>query len=107
MPCPSPAYPPEFTATDVAKLRQLVRRPTPEPRSVQRAQLARLLAADPTVSNRTAGARLGHHPNWVYHWRQRWAQDGFTLAALADRPRAGRPRTVSPPRGGPGDRHRL
>ena len=107
MPCPYPAYHPQFSAADVAALQQVVRRPTTEQRYVQRAQLALLLAAEPPVSNTAAGERLGKHPNWVCKWRKRWAQDGFALTALADRPRAGRPRTVSPPRGGDGDRRRL
>jgi hypothetical protein len=107
MPCPSPAYHPQFSAADVAALQHLVRRPTTEQRYVQRAQLALLLAAEPTVSNTAAGERLGKHPNWVFKWRKRWAQAGFAVTALADRPRVGRPRTVSPPRGGHGDRGRL
>jgi hypothetical protein len=97
MPGPSPAYPPPFSAADVAALQHLVRRPTTEQRYVQRAQVALLRAAEPTVSNTAAGERLGKPPNWVFTWRKRGAQAGFALTALADRPRVGRPRTVSPP----------
>ena len=99
MPTPTPAYHPQWSAQDVAALEQLVRRPTSEQRLVQRAQLALLLHAQPTVGNTAAARLLGKHPNWVRKWRKRWTLEGGALAVLADRPRAGRPRALSPPRG--------
>ncbi len=102
MPTPYPAYHPQFAPDTVAALERLVRRPTSEQRLVQRAKLALLLQADPTVGNTAAGQQLGQHPNWVRKWRKRWALAGGTLAALADHPRSGRPPRLSPPRPGDG-----
>lgn len=102
MPAPTPAYHPQLAASDEAALERLVGRPTSEQRLVQRAKLALLLHAQPTVGNTAAGQQLGQHPNWVRKWRKRWAVEGFALARLADRPRSGRPRLVSPPGGGDG-----
>src|SRR3954454_938041 len=96
MPTPTPAYHPVVAPSEVAALERLVRRATSEQRLGQRAKLALLLQAQPTVGNTAAAAQLGQHPNWVRKWRKRWAQAGFALAALADRPRSGRPRTLSP-----------
>ena len=101
MPLPSPAYHPQLGPADVAALERLVRRPRSEQRLVERARLALLLHAQPTLGNTAAARQLGHHPNRVHKWRKRWATEGFALEALADRPRSGRPPTVSPP--GPGD----
>jgi Winged helix-turn helix len=107
MPTPTPAYHPAVAPSAVAALERLVRRATSEQRLVQRAKLALLLQAQPTVGNTAAAAQLGQHPNWVRKWRKRWAQAGFALAALADRPRSGRPRTLSPPGGGDGQSRGL
>jgi transposase len=107
MPTPYPAYHPELAADDVATLERLVRRPTSEQRLVQRAKLALLLHAEPTVGNTAAAQRLGQHPNWVRKWRKRWALDGFAVAGLGDHPRSGRPPRVSPPRPGDGQSRRL
>jgi hypothetical protein len=107
MPTPTPAYHPAVAPSEVAALERLVRRATSEQRLVQRAKLALLLQARPTVGNTAAAAQLGQHPNWVRKWRKRWAQAGFALAALADRPRSGRPRTLSPPGGGDGQSRGL
>ena len=102
MPTPYPAYHPQLAPDEVTALERLVRRPTSEQRWVQRAKLALLLQADPTIGNTAAAQQLGQHPNWVRKWRKRWALDGFAVAGLADRPRSGRPPRVSPP--GPGHR---
>lgn len=103
MPRPYPSYRPEFALGDVAALERLVRCTSRAHRIVQRAKLALLLQREPTVGNREAARRLGQHPNWVCTWRKRWAERGFSVAALADRPRPGRPVAVSPP--GAGDGH--
>jgi hypothetical protein len=102
MPLPTPAYHPWLGPAEVVALEQLVRRPRSEQRLVERARLALLLHAQPTIGNTAAARQLGHHPNWVHKWRKRWATDGFAIAALADRPRAGRPATLSPPRASDG-----
>ncbi len=96
MPGPLPAARPQFTPDDVTVLQALVRRPSLPHRTIQRAKLALLLHAEPDLPSPVAAARLGQHPNGVRHWRQRWARDGFSLAALADRPRSGRPPTFTP-----------
>jgi Winged helix-turn helix len=107
MPTPTPAYHPQLAARDVVALERLVRRPTSEQRLVQRAKLALLLHAQPALGNTAAAQQLGQHPNWVRKWRKRWALAGFALPALADRPRSGRPRSVSPPGGGDGQSRGL
>ncbi len=107
MPTPTPAYHPQLAARDVVALERLVRRPTSEQRLVQRAKLALLLHTQPALGNTAAAQQLGQHPNWVRKWRKRWALAGFALPALADRPRSGRPRTVSPPGGGDGQSRGL
>ena len=100
MPSPRPAYTAVVAAADVAALERMVRKPTLAYRLVQRAKLALLLHRQPTVANAAAARQLGQHVNWVRHWRKRWAQHGFSLAALADQPRSGRPPTISPPHPG-------
>ena len=101
MPIPWPAFHPQVGPADVAALERLVRRPRSEQRLVERARLALLLQAQPAIGNTAAARQLGHHPNWVAKWRKRWATQGLAVEALADRPRSGRPPTVSPP--GPSD----
>lgn len=107
MPKPYPLYHPEFAPEDVATLEGLVRRTSLAHRVVQRAKLALLLHRDREVGNAAAARRLGQHPNWVGTWRKRWAEEGFSVAALEDRPRAGRPVAVSPPDAGDGHGGRL
>ena len=107
MPTPTPAYHPQLAARDVVALERLVRRPTSEQRLVQRAKLALLLHAQPALGHTAAAQQLGQHPNGVRKWRKRWALAGFALPALADRPRSGRPRSVSPPGGGDGQSRGL
>ena len=97
---PCPTYQPVFSADDVAALSRLVRKQTLAHRLVQRARLALLLHAQPMMATPVAAQRLGQHANWVRYWRKRWATQGFSLAALQDQPRSGRPSRVSPP--GPG-----
>ena len=107
MPTPRPAYHPAFGPADVAALETLVRKPTLAHRLVQRAKLALLLHRQPTIASAAAARQLGRHPNWVRTWRKRWATTGFSVAALEDQPRSGRPPTVSPPRPGHGHGDRL
>jgi hypothetical protein len=107
MPTPRPAYEPVFGPADVAALATMVRKGTLAHRLVQRAKLALLLHRQPTIASAAAARQLGQHPSWVRTWRKRWATRGFSLAALADQPRSGRPPTVSPPRPGHGQGDRL
>jgi winged helix-turn helix protein len=102
MPSPQPHYRPVVPSEEVARLERLVRRTSLAHRVVQRAKLALLLHREPEVGNTAAARRLGQHPNWVGTWRKRWAEEGFSVAALEDRPRAGRPVAVSPPDTGDG-----
>src|SRR2546421_291093 len=62
MPTPTPAYHPAVAPSAVAALERLVRRATSEQRLVQRAKLALLLQAQPTVGNTAAAPHLGQHP---------------------------------------------
>lgn len=103
MPGPRPTYQPAFSPEDVAALGQLVRKQTFAHRPVQRAKLALLLQTRPAIANPVAAQHLGQHANWVRYWRKRWATDGFSLAALADRPRSGRPAVFSPSGAGNGE----
>ncbi|MFN8559855.1 MAG: helix-turn-helix domain-containing protein [Dehalococcoidia bacterium] len=107
MPSPRPAYHPTFGSAEVAALERLVRKPTLAHRLVQRAKLALLLHRQPAIASVAAARQLGQHPNWVRTWRKRWATAGFSVAALADQPRSGRPPTVSPPGPGHGQGDRL
>ena len=107
MPSPYPAFQPQIAAEDVAALQHVARQTSAPHRLVQRAKLALLLAAQPDIASTVAAQQLGQHPNWVRDWRQRWAREGFSLAALADRPRAGRPPVFSPSGGGDRDGGRL
>lgn len=103
MPSPYPAFQPQISVQDVAALQQLVRKTSAAHRLVQRAKLALLLAGQPEVASTVAARQLGQHPNWVRDWRKRWASEGFSLAALADAPRSGRPPVFSPSGRGDGD----
>jgi hypothetical protein len=103
MPKPYPLYHPAQTPGDVVTLEGLARRTRLAHRVVQRAKLALMLHREPGVGNAEAARRLGQHPNWVCAWRKRWAEEGFSVAALEDRPRSGRPVVISPP--GAGDGH--
>ena len=60
-----------FSADDVAALDRLVRQPTLAQRLVQRARLALLLHAPPTMAAPLAAQHLGQHANWVRYWRNR------------------------------------
>ena len=102
MPRPYPAYHPELSPETVATLEVVVRHPKQEHRVVQRAKLALLLHAEPTLGNAAAARRLDQHPNWVRKWRKRWAREGAPALQLQDRPRTGRPPAFSP--SGPSDR---
>jgi len=59
---------------------------------VQRARLALLLYRHSEMSSPEAARRLGQSPQWVYQWRRRWVEDGFSLT---ERARRGRPRVYS------------
>jgi len=60
---------------------------------VQRARLALLLYRHSDMSSPEAARRLGQSSPWVYRWRRRWVEDGFSLTEQA---RGGRPRIYSP-----------
>lgn len=107
MPKPFPMFEPQIGAEDVAALQRVARKTSAAHRLVQRAKLALLLAAEPRIASTVAARQLGQHPNWVRDWRKRWARDGFSLAALADLPRSGRPPAFPPTGRGDRDGRRL
>jgi hypothetical protein len=100
-------FQPQISAEDGAALQHLARQTRVAHRLVQRAKLALLLAADPSIASTVAARQLGQHPNWVRDWRKRWTREGFSLAGLADMPRSGRPPVFSPSGGSDCDGHRL
>jgi len=99
MPGPAPTHRPTFTPDQLAACARLIRRPSAPQAQVARAQLARLLHAEPTLDHAAAARRLGKHPNWARKWRRTWATEGFRLA---DRPGRGRKPAFSPAAGGDG-----
>ena len=72
-----------------AELEAVSRRATAPFRLVQRARIVLLAASG--LENRAVAARLGTCEDTARKWRRRYCQGG--LAALADAPRPGRPRT--------------
>ncbi len=94
---PSPSYQPRFSADQIAKCGQLIRRHNAPQARVFRAKLALLLHAQPALDNVAAGRRLGKHANWVRYWRRIWATEGFRLTDQTGR---GRKPAFPPPRRG-------
>jgi len=76
---PPPTYQPHFTEAEIAQVRALVDRRQAPHGEVQRARLALLLHEQPDLRSPEAARHLGQCTNWVRHWRQRWATEGFTL----------------------------
>ena len=79
---------------DREKLEAAIRPATAEKRVVRRAEAALLMAAG--VSVRDTGAALGADPRTVWKWRKRFLTAKSIEEALADAPRSGRPRALSP-----------
>ena len=102
MPGLLPRYRPKLSPSQLAEARKVSRKRTAPHALVERADLALLLAENPTMTNPGAGRRLGLHENTVRKWRMRWATDGFSLQDLS---RSGRP-PVFPPRRGRADQGR-
>jgi transposase len=84
-----------LTLEERSELERRARRQTATKREVFRAQIV-VLAAD-GLRNDEIAERLGTVRTTVSRWRKRFFED--RSAGLADRPRSGRPRTVSPSRG--------
>jgi transposase len=84
-----------LTPEERSELERRARRQTATKREVFRAQIV-VLAAD-GLRNDEIAERLGTVRTTVSRWRKRFFED--RSAGLADRPRSGRPRTVSPSRG--------
>ena len=82
----------ELSPDQRAELDRRLRARTAERREYERLEMVRLVAEGPTVP--AAARALGRHPQTVRQAVARFRAEGF--AGLADRPRAGRPPTVSP-----------
>ena len=82
----------ELDADERAALERVTRRTTEAAGLVRRARIVVLVADGVPLDQ---GAReVGVRPNVVRTWADRYREGG--LAALQDRPRPGRPRTLSP-----------
>ncbi len=93
-PHPGPRGTPlRVSAKDLERLEAAVRPAKAEKRIVQRAQAALLMAQG--VSIRDTAKALEVTDRTVRRWRQRFLRTGDIVAALADAPRSGRPRTLS------------
>lgn len=99
MPGPSPLYRPLFKVEQLAQAKRIANQHQAPYAVVQRAQLVLLLQAQPEQDNSSLAKALGQHPNWVYKWRKRWANAGFSLLDQTGR---GRKPTFSPA----GENHR-
>jgi transposase len=75
------------------RVEAVVRPAKAEKRVVLRAEAALLMSQG--VSTRDTAKALGVNDRTVRRWRQSFLQTGDILAALADAPRSGRPRSLS------------
>src|SRR4051812_3586400 len=87
----TPTLPLPLTVAQRAALEAAIRPATAEKRIVQRAR-ARLLMAEGWTAAEIA-RRVGAGARSVERWRARFATAADPLAALADAPRSGRPRS--------------
>src|SRR5258708_34562284 len=101
--CP-PEWQPRVSGKQIREARRVSKKLTGGHAVVQRARLALLLYRRPAMTSPEAARRLGQSTSWVYKWRRRWVLEGFSLE---DHPRPGRPRRISPPGSGAGDRGGL
>jgi transposase len=79
MPGPKPIYNPTFPTDFLDYVEQCAHKRTIKFQLRQRAELVLLLHEQPFISNPAAAAKLQMHPNSVRLWRQRWANEDFTL----------------------------
>jgi Winged helix-turn helix len=93
MPLPVTPHQVTFTPEQLAQARKLAAARAAPLRAVVRAKLTLIVAERPAISHAAAAKQVGLHPDTVYAWRRRWAQEGWSLA---DAPRSGRPRAFSP-----------
>jgi transposase len=75
----SPQYRPQFSAADLEKAREVVRRTSSRQDYVVRARIALLIAEQPLISNVEAARRVGVHENTIRHWRKVWCKEGFRV----------------------------
>ena len=75
----SPQYHPQFSAADLEKAREVVRRTSSRQDYVVRARIALLIAEQPLISNVAAARRIGVHENTIRHWRKVWCREGFRV----------------------------
>jgi putative transposase len=88
---PSPCL--ELSAAEQAQLQQLVRKGTAPARQLNRARM--LQFSHQGQSPEAIAALLGVSRATVYNVRRRYREHGLT-AALAEKPRSGQPRKVTP-----------
>ncbi len=93
---PPPAVVITLSPEERAALEHLCRASTTERRLVDRAQV--VLLAVQGWGNMAIAGYLHRTRYWVQRWRRRFHQE--RLAGIADRPRSGRPRRLSPPAAG-------
>ena len=84
---PAPTHQPTFTAKEIERCRDVIRRHSAPQDQVYRARLALLLHDDPTLDSVRAGELTAMHPNSVRNWRRAWATEGFRLNDLPGRGR--------------------
>ncbi len=87
MPGPPSPYHPLFTVEQLTNARCIAQQHQAPHAHVQRAHLALLLHAQPSLANVALARTLGQHPKWVQKWRKRWATRGFSLEDQAGRGR--------------------
>jgi len=92
MPGPKPNYRPTFSPEALERCREIVRQHHASHIHVQRAKLALILADHPDMATAEIARRLGTGTSFVWVWRKRWTVEGFSLD---DRPRPGRPPSIS------------
>ena len=85
---PPPKYQPRFSEAEIAQARSWACSQALPHAEVQRARLVLLLHEQPDLRSPQAARRLGQSTAWVYKWRRRWVEQGFSLQ---DTPRPGRP----------------
>lgn len=88
----------ELSVEDAAELERLVRNGRTEQRIARRARIL-LAMNDPATVVQGLAERLGVARTTIWQVCRRYEAQG--LAAVTDAPRAGRPRSISPPAAGP------
>lgn len=93
----NPKYRINLTDREIDILTRLMNRHTTPQHIARRAKII-FLANHEYISNHMIAIRLEIHPNEVTLWTKRWIENGLipVIERLSDRPRAGRPDTITP-----------